>query len=117
MKAITKTVLEFALEEEMSGHVGYDKHAVQSRKGGDCWNGTRSTLGFPPGPLGDEPAEVVTVQQCGRSPQSSTVRTGTLALFRWRATKVTPCAASGSTSRPSPVDELYVPTTPDSICS
>lgn len=83
MKAITKTVLEFALEEEMSGHVGYDKHAVQSRKGGDCWNGTRSTLGFPP-----------------------------VALFRWRATKVTPCAASGSTSRPSPVDELYVPTTP-----
>jgi Transposase, Mutator family len=35
LKAITKTVLESALEEEMSEHVGYDKHAVQGRNGGN----------------------------------------------------------------------------------
>jgi len=28
--------------EEMSEHVGYDKHAVQGRNGGDSRNGTRS---------------------------------------------------------------------------
>ena len=42
LKAITKTVLESALEEEMSEHVGYDKHAVQGRNGGNFRNGTRS---------------------------------------------------------------------------
>jgi putative transposase len=42
LKAITKTVLESALEEEMSEHVGYDKHAVQGRNGGNSRNGTRS---------------------------------------------------------------------------
>jgi hypothetical protein len=35
LKAITKTVLESALEEEMSEHVGYDKHTVQGRNGGN----------------------------------------------------------------------------------
>jgi hypothetical protein len=29
LKLLTKTVLETALEEEMSEHLGYDKHAVQ----------------------------------------------------------------------------------------
>jgi Transposase, Mutator family len=42
LKAITKTVLESALEEEMSEHVGYDKHAVQGRNAGNSRNGTRS---------------------------------------------------------------------------
>jgi putative transposase len=42
LKAITKTVLESALEEEMSEHVGYDKHAVQGRNGGNSRNGTRA---------------------------------------------------------------------------
>ena len=31
LKTITKTVLETALEEEMSEHLGYDKHAVEGR--------------------------------------------------------------------------------------
>ena len=28
LKALTKTVVEAALEEEMAEHLGYDKHAV-----------------------------------------------------------------------------------------
>jgi hypothetical protein len=42
LKAITKTVLESALEEEMSEHLGYDKHAVEGRNGGNSRNGTRA---------------------------------------------------------------------------
>ena len=42
LKAITKQVLESALEEEMSEHVGYDKHEVAGRNGGNSRNGTRS---------------------------------------------------------------------------
>ena len=34
LKTITKTVLESALEEEMTEHLGYDKHAVEGRNGG-----------------------------------------------------------------------------------
>ena len=41
LKAITKQVIEAALEEEMSEHVGYDKHAVEGRNGGNSRNGTR----------------------------------------------------------------------------
>jgi transposase-like protein len=42
LKSITKQVLEAALEEEMSEHVGYDKHAVEGRNGGNSRNGTRT---------------------------------------------------------------------------
>ena len=42
LKTITKTVLESALEEEMREHVGYDKHAVEGRNGGNSRNGTRT---------------------------------------------------------------------------
>ena len=42
LKAITKTVLETALEEEMSEHLGYDKHAVEGRNHGNSRNGTRA---------------------------------------------------------------------------
>ena len=41
LKSITKEVLESALEEEMSEHVGYDKHAPVGRNGGNSRNGTR----------------------------------------------------------------------------
>ncbi|WP_404387111.1 transposase [Humibacillus xanthopallidus] len=41
LKAITKQVIEAALEEEMTEHVGYDKHAVEGRNGANSRNGTR----------------------------------------------------------------------------
>jgi len=33
LKALTKTVIETALDEEMSEHLGYDKHEVAGRNG------------------------------------------------------------------------------------
>lgn len=40
--AITKQVLETALEEERSEHLGYEKHAVAGRNHGNSRNGTRT---------------------------------------------------------------------------
>src|SRR3954453_41144 len=42
LKAMTKTVVEAALEEEMADHLGYAKHAVEGRNRGNSRNGTRS---------------------------------------------------------------------------
>jgi transposase-like protein len=42
LKALTKTVIETALDEEMSEHLGYDKHAVEGRNGANSRNGKRS---------------------------------------------------------------------------
>jgi putative transposase len=39
---VSKRVLETGLEVEMSEHLGYDKHAVEGRNGGNSRNGTRS---------------------------------------------------------------------------
>jgi transposase-like protein len=39
LKALTKTVLETALEEEMSDHLGYDKHDPMGRNRGNSSNG------------------------------------------------------------------------------
>ena len=39
---VTKRVLETGLEVEMSEHLGYDKHAIEGRNGGNSRNGTRS---------------------------------------------------------------------------
>lgn len=39
---VTKRVLETGLEVEMSEHLGYDKHAVEGRNGGNSRNGNRS---------------------------------------------------------------------------
>ena len=41
LKLLTKTVLETALDEEMNDHLGYDKHAVAGRDGGNSRNGSR----------------------------------------------------------------------------
>ena len=41
LKVITMQVIEAALEEEMTEHVGYDKHAVEGRNGANSRNGTR----------------------------------------------------------------------------
>ncbi len=42
LKALTKTVIEAALDEEMAEHVGYDKHAPESRNRGNSRHGKRS---------------------------------------------------------------------------
>src|SRR3954451_3699920 len=42
LKTLTKTVLETALEEEISEHLGYDKHAVEGRNGANSRNGNRA---------------------------------------------------------------------------
>jgi len=42
LKVLTKTVLETALEEELSEHLGYDKHAVEGRNGANSRNGRRT---------------------------------------------------------------------------
>ena len=41
LKAMTKTVVEAALEEEIADHLGNDKHAVEGRNRGNSRNGTR----------------------------------------------------------------------------
>ena len=42
LKGLTKMVLEAALDEEMSEHLGYDKHAVEGRNRGNSRNGKRT---------------------------------------------------------------------------
>jgi transposase-like protein len=42
LTGLTKTVLETALEAEMSEHLGYDRHDPAGRDGGNSRNGTRS---------------------------------------------------------------------------
>jgi len=42
LKLLTKTVLETALEEEMTEHLGYDKDDPAGRNGGNSRNGTRT---------------------------------------------------------------------------
>ncbi len=44
LKALTKTVIETALDEEMSEHLGYDKHEVAGRNGGNSRNGVRTKM-------------------------------------------------------------------------
>jgi transposase-like protein len=41
LTGLTKTVLETALETELDEHLGYDKHALEGRDGGNSRNGTR----------------------------------------------------------------------------
>jgi hypothetical protein len=42
LKALTKTVIETALDEEMADHLGYDKHDPVGRNTGNSRNGTRT---------------------------------------------------------------------------
>jgi putative transposase len=42
LSRLTKSVLETALQAEMSEHLGYDKHDPAGRTGGNSRNGTRS---------------------------------------------------------------------------
>lgn len=42
LQALTKTVIETALDEEMPEHLGYDKHDPAGRGSGNSRNGARS---------------------------------------------------------------------------
>lgn len=42
LKALTKTVIETALDEEMTDHLGYDRHDRAGHGSGNSRNGTRS---------------------------------------------------------------------------
>jgi len=42
LKALTKTMLESALDEEITDHLGYDKHQVEGRGSGNSRNGART---------------------------------------------------------------------------
>src|SRR4051794_11906404 len=42
LKALTKTVIETALDEEMTEHLGYDPHDPAGRGSGNSRNGTRA---------------------------------------------------------------------------
>jgi putative transposase len=42
LTGLTKTVLETALEAELSDHLGYDKHDRAGRNGGNSRNGIRT---------------------------------------------------------------------------
>lgn len=42
LKLLTKTVLEAALEEEMTDHLGYEAHDPEGRNGGNSRNGVRA---------------------------------------------------------------------------
>ena len=44
LKALTKTVIETALDEELSEHLGYDKHAPEGRHGGNSRKGLLHVL-------------------------------------------------------------------------
>ena len=45
LTGLTKTVLETALEAEITDHLGYDKHDPMGRNGGNSRNGTRPKTG------------------------------------------------------------------------
>jgi putative transposase len=42
LQQMTRLVLQAGLEAEMTAHLGYDKHAVEGRNGGNSRNGTRT---------------------------------------------------------------------------
>jgi len=56
LKALTKTVVEVSLEEEMTDHVGYPKHDPAGRESGNSRNGTRTktVITDNAGPVGIE---------------------------------------------------------------
>src|SRR6195952_1591446 len=47
LKQLTKTVLETSLNEEMTEHLGYEKHDPGGAGGGNIRNGTRSKTVLP----------------------------------------------------------------------
>ena len=54
LKQLTKTVIETALDEELTEHLGYEKHDEAGKETGNVRNGTRSktVLTETTGPVG-----------------------------------------------------------------
>jgi len=68
LKQPTKTILETALEAEMTEDLGYDKHDPTRRTGGNSRNGTRSkTVLTEIGPVPIEVREIPTTRSIPRS--------------------------------------------------
>lgn len=51
LQQLTKTVLESALEDEITDRLGYDKHDPAGKNGGNSRNGTRSKTVLTVGPV------------------------------------------------------------------
>ncbi len=75
MSQVTKSVLERALAEEMTGHLGYEKHDPAGRGSGNSRNGTTGKTLLTSGTAA--PATVAparTCSTCAASPRSSHTR-------------------------------------------
>ncbi len=83
LKQLTKSVIEAALDEEMSAHLGYDKHAVEGRNRGNSRNGTRAktVLSDAAGEVGIEVPRDRTARSLRRSWRSG--NGGCPAWTRW----------------------------------
>jgi putative transposase len=68
LTGLTKSVLEIALDAEMSEHLGYDKHDPMGRNGGISRNGTRTKTVFTEiGPVEIEVPRTATAVSSRRS--------------------------------------------------
>ncbi len=75
LSQVTKSVLERALAEEMTGHLGYEKHDPAGRGSGNSRNGTTGKTVLTSGTAA--PATVAparTCSTCAASPWSSLTR-------------------------------------------
>jgi putative transposase len=74
LTGLTKTVLETALDAQMSEHLGYDKHDPAGRNGGNSRNGTRAkTVLIEVGPVEIEvPRDRDALLRPGHRPQAAT---------------------------------------------
>jgi putative transposase len=75
LKQLTKTVLETALNQEMTEHLAYDKHARPGNETGNVRNGTRSKTVLTEG-SGQVPVEVPRAGRARLSRRSSASGSG-----------------------------------------
>jgi hypothetical protein len=67
LNQLTKTVLETALEAEMTEHLGYAKHDPVGRTGGNSRNGIRSKTVLPTSPTWAATGAIRCSTLCGRA--------------------------------------------------
>ena len=80
LTGLTKRVLEAGLEAELTERLGYDKHAVEGRDGGNSRNGTRSKTVLSE--FGPVPLNAIGGRPSSRS-WSRSVSIGCTAWTRW----------------------------------